>query len=257
MPEVTQDEYDAIWNEDESETPVADEPASDDLPAEEPADDLPEDDEPAATAEEPDIQAQLADLQHRLQSAEGRAKAFQQHYETLRSQTQPPPGTPAPSDEDAFLEKFRKEYNDDVIRAIDLVASRRANELVTQQLSRFQPVEQNMQTVLEQLHFQTIESVHPDIYEINESPAFEAWIESRPVHLRPAYQRVREQGSPQEVISLLDEYKQASKPPKGSPSGAPRVDAATAVKPRRGGMPAKQEPGASDDWEELWRAVPD
>lgn len=266
-----------IWNEIDDEGNIVGigegdgEPAPEDLPGDLPEEDLPEDlpeedstpteeDLPADSPEEVlDYKALWDKAQSDRESAIGRAKAAEQKLQQFQERMAPPKEV-QPTEEDQFLEKFRSEYNDDVVKAINIIANRSAAAIADQYIAqRVAPVEQTTMNMVEQAHFGAIEAAHPDVYEIDQSPQFDSWIETRPMHIRGAYQFVREQGTPAEVISMLNEYKQ-SIAPKGRQNAAPpsdtKVNPAVAVPRRRGTTPVAAEPAITDE-KELWDSIPD
>lgn len=249
----TDEEFDAAWNEattDSDAPPSVEEEEEVEAPEEEaPEEELPAEEEPTPVPEK-DWKTETARLEQALRSMEGRYRADRERWS--QQATQRPQPAPQPTDdEDQFLQKFAQDYNDDVLKAVQIVAKREANTLVSQQLTRLAPVESSMEVIQEQLHFQAIEAVHPDVSEINESPEFDAWIASRPAHLRSTYEYIREQGKPHEVISMLDEYKDFHQPPSPNPVSASKVASATVVKSRRGALPTRQGPD-SDDFDAAW-----
>jgi hypothetical protein len=111
--------------------------------------------------------------------------------------------------------------------------------------------------MMNRAHFQAIEAVHPDWENVAGSPEFTTWIETRPSHLRRAYEYVRDRGTPREVVDLLTDYKDQTKP---KPVAASRpqtqatpqqVRAATAVPVPRGGLP-RSATEAMDDFDAAW-----
>lgn len=221
-------------------------------------------DDDAATGEsdsdEIDYKALWLKSQNEVKTMTGRLKAETERLAREKEELagKLPPAPVEPSDEDKFLAKFREEYSEDVLKAIDLITTRKASQIVDQTLAqRLSPVEQQTYNIVEQAHFGAIESVHPDVYEIDQSPQFEAWLETRPAHTKGAYLYIRENGTPQEVISMLNEYKGSL--PKQNRSAAPpagKVDAATAVQRRRGTVSTSAEP-TETDLAALWNSIPD
>jgi len=280
MPE-TQNDFDTAWDEDPEETSSESTEGSNVSGDEEsveteslegdeslvedediPEEGLSESDEEAEEAEESgeehvDINAELEKLRRDYKALEGRFRAYREQTKESTSETPEASETPETQDDDeAFLNEFREKYSDEVVQAMELIANRRAQDLVAQAMNRVTPVEQSLQEILAQTHAQTIEAVHPDAYDVAESPEFQAWIESRPVHLKPAYTRIVDQGTPQEVISLLDEYKASVAKPKSKSSVPPgKVASATAVKNRRGSFPAKAAPDV-EDFDSAWEEAP-
>jgi len=271
---TTEIDLESLWNEtDDDGATVSQEETIDPAPQqddsdviedevvdEEPASD---EDEEAEPEEEPEVdyKALYERAQNEVKTQTGRLRAIEaklkQEKEELAGRL--PPEPVAPTEEDEFLQKFRTEYSDDVIKAIDLITTKKASQLIESTLAgRLAPIEQTTHDMVAQAHFGAIEAAHPDVDEINASPAFEAWLESRPAHVKGAYAYVREQGTPAEVISMLNEYKGAVKPQKQTPSTVPtgRVNAATAVSRRRGTAQSAAAPD-QNDLEAIWNETAD
>lgn len=271
---ATEIDLESLWNEstDDGELvstdPITDEPQQDDSDAVE--DEVEEEAEPEEAEEteeetesqdEIDYKALYEKAQHEVKTQTGRLKAVEarlkQENEQLAGKL--PPEPVAPTEEDEFLQKFRTEYSDDVIKAIDLITTRKASQLIDSTLAgRLAPIEQQTYDIVAQAHFGAIEAAHPDVDEINASPEFEAWLDSRPTHVKGAYAYVREQGTPAEVISMLNEYKGALRPQTKTPSTVPkeRVAAATAVTRRRGTAQSAAAPDPND-LEAIWNETDD
>jgi hypothetical protein len=194
----------------------------------------------------------------------GRIKAVEtrltQEKEELLKQTQKP--APAPTEEDAFLTKFKEDYNEDVIKAIDLITTKKATQIVEATLqSRLSPIESTTNDMVVNAHFGAIETAHPDVAEIDESPIFESWLNSKPDHVRFAYEHVRNHGTPKQVISMLDEYKTQigavkAKPAKTGVVAKDKVAAATAVGRRRGTVQTAAH-ASSTDLASIWAETDD
>lgn len=207
----------------------------------------------------------IEQLLHRIKSAEGRAVAFQRELEQLR-QTQRPAApaqvdvAPEKSPEDEFLETFRTKYNDDVLKAIEMVAERKAKSMLNGAVT---PVAANVQQLMDQMHFSAIEAVHPDMREIAGSDELTTWIDSQPTHRQRAYRSIASEGSAREVIDLLSEFKDSRKKPAAAPAASALpasttrpAQAAVAVPAMRGGLAVAPAAVATDfdsAWEEALR----
>ena len=269
MAEVEDFDLESIWNEtdddgnlvnppdpepSDEDTEVTDEVTEqDELPAEEET----TDEVDSGADDEPDYKAMYLAEKHRADSAYGRLKA---QNPPAQQQQAPVEEAPAePSEDDKFLAKFREEYKDDVLRAVEIVASRRTEAALNQfAQSRLLPVERSAQDLVAQAHTNAITAVHPDVYDIDESAEFQAWIDAKPVHVRGAYEYVREQGTPAEVISLLNEYKSTTgRVQKTNTPSQTRVDAAAAVPRRRGAPQSAVQQVEELDEKALWDSIPD
>jgi len=274
---ATEIDLESLWNESDDDGVIvnSDETPNDELPPneddsdviddeagdEEESDEPDEQDAEPETPPEVDYKALYDAAQAAIKTADGRARAaearLKQEAEKLAAAM--PPTPVEPTEEDAFLQKFRAEYSDDVIKAIDLITTKKASQIIETTLAgRLAPIEQSNLDLISQAHFNAIEAAHPDVDEINASPAFEAWLESRPAHVKGAYAYVREQGTPAEVISMLNEYKGAVRPQKQTPSTVPtqKVAAATAVSRRRGTAQSAAAPD-QNDLEAIWNETAD
>ena len=63
------------------------------------------------------------------------------------------------------------------------------------------------QTKLEQAHYDAILKVHPDALQIVKQPSFQAWIDSQSPEWRKYYNDVADTGNADQVIELLNDYK--------------------------------------------------
>lgn len=110
-----------------------------------------------------------------------------------------------------------------------LVAPVRADvESVKQSIA---PLQQNAVKTAEQLHFEAIQSKHPDMDSLVESQELQGWIAAHPSFVQPALRQVLERGTAQQVIELFDNFKQSTKaaaPPPPTPDS--RAVAAAAAK---------------------------
>ena len=270
---MNDDEFESAWNSDNFATEPEDltEESLEELPEDPESDDGElEDAEPETTdevVEEPeepeegapqdpvDYKSAYLAAQAELKTTVGRLKAA----EARAQKPENAPSAPAsaePSDDDKFLEKFRADYNDDVLRAVGIMSRKAATELIeTQILPRIEPISRTNEELVVQAHFGAIESAHPDVYEIDQSPEFNAWIASKPLHVRGAYEFVREQGTPAEVIEMLNEYKAVMQVPAQVAKPAASTKG-VAVPRRRGASPVAAAP-SKDDFEAAWMEAPD
>ena len=93
------------------------------------------------------------------------------------------------------------------------------------------PLQQNAVKTAEQLHFEAIQSKHPDVDSLVESQELQSWIAAHPSFVQPAMRQVLEQGTAQQVIELFDNFKKATQPAAAPPpTSDPRATAAAAAK---------------------------
>lgn len=274
MTDLTTEEdldLDALWNEtdeDGADTPVepageeAETEVEDDSDTEEETEEGTEETEEEVEGEEEeeeaapeiDYQALWTKSQNEVKTMTGRLRAsearLQQENEELAKKV--PVASVPPTEEDEFLAKFRETYSDDVVKAIDLITSKKASQLIESSFAtRLSPMEAATHEMVTQAHFGAIETVHPDVAEIDASPVFESWLQTRPMHTRAAYEYIRDKGTPAEVISMLDEYKETigavkPKPKTTTPVSKAKVAAATAVGRRRGTVGSAAQADAND-----------
>ena len=211
-----------------------------------------------------DYKALWEKSQHEVKTMVGRLKAAESRG-TKEPQTAAPSTSAAPaapSEDDTFLNEFSEKYHPEVIKAIDLIATKKAKALLDETLAaRLNPLETATQDLLGETHFRTIEAVHPDLEEIDASPIFESWLANKPAFLRPVYENIRENGSPAQVIDMLNEYKREigmnkPKPTTTSKPSKTNVLAATAVNRRRGTASTTKLPDAND-LEAIWAETDD
>jgi len=286
MTELTEDTQDlnSLWNETDDDgviTPAtaageSDEPDTDDSDetAEDAADDASDDNEDEAQEDEEgtdgdteeeeqeiDYEALWKKAQNEVKTMTGRLKATEARFTQSQPATAPPAAPAAPTDEDAFLAKFKETYSEDVIKAIDLITSKKASQIIESTInSRLSPVESATNEIISQAHFGAIESVHPDFEEIDESPIFESWLQTRPIHTQAAYEHIRNHGTPAQVISMLTEYKEtigAVKPKtKNTKVSEAKIAAATAVGRKRGTVQTAAQ-ADSNDLAAIWAEIAD
>ena len=238
--------------EDEGE----DDGESDDASDEEEEED---DEEELGDASQVDYKALYERSQHEVKTMAGRLRAAQSTKEPQEEQPTPAKPQAAP-EEDEFLAQFREKYSDDVIKAIDLITTRKASQLIETTLqARMNPLEEATNTMVAQAHFAAIEAVHPDLEEIDRSPVFESWIANRPEHLRGTYEQIRSHGTPAQVIAMVNEYKAAiGAQSKGKVASGKTKKAVTAMGVhRQRGTVQTAAKRVTTDLAELWDEIDD
>lgn len=261
MDEV--DPFDEIFAM-EDDVPLAD-------PTPEPEPELPPDPEPEPEPEpaaqpepapepEPNYKELYEREQQRLRSAEGRFRKEKEDWERARSAPQPQPAQPAePDPEDTFISKFRETYNDDVVRAIEVLSERKARSLMGQvQQESIAPLQQTFFDMARENHFRTIQSAHSDWEDVVQSDGLREWVGQQPGFVAKAYQDVLQRGSAQDVVDLLSTYKESIRPappaPR-SPVNPAKAAAATVVRTAKGSVPKGHI--SADDFDAAWAEAPD
>jgi hypothetical protein len=93
-------------------------------------------------------------------------------------------------------------------------------------------------------HYQKIKETHPDFEELRDSGELLQWIESQPAYLKKSLMQVFESGETEEVIDLLNRYKETKKPveqqePQGSDIDINKLKAMEAIGKKPMPMPKK------------------
>lgn len=264
-----QSEYDRLFDADDEFTPTEEPELTEEAPADpEPAE--PEfepeeapadpDPEPEAAPEDPepevDYKALYEKEQQRLKSFEGRYKKEKEQWESKgRKPMMEEPA--ADTDEDAFLEKFKTEYNEEVVKAVELISTRKAQELLNSfRQQAVDPLLEEHTRAAQEAHIAKIAATHNDWDAIVESSHFNTWVDEQPAFMKRAYQQVLEAGTTADVIDMLSAYKSATKPAHHQVDPVKKQQAA-AVKPTRGGVSARTTQPKSQDFDSLWDEIDD
>jgi hypothetical protein len=106
-------------------------------------------------------------------------------------------------------------------------------------------------------HLNTIRDAHSDFERIRDSGDLVSWIKEQPAYKQEAYIKAYNQGSAEEVIDLIGDYKRAkgltrkqSEPTATPPANEERLAGLEAVKSKRGPVSARATGAAGkDDYE--------
>lgn len=109
-------------------------------------------------------------------------------------------------------------------------------QVLAQVQQRLAPIEQVTAQSQEALYWSTIQASHPDFREA--AAAIPGWIEKQPKLVQPALRAAYDRGTAEQVIELLDTYKQAI----GTTGAAPAQPASSAAQ-----VPPKAVPKAALD----------
>lgn len=103
------------------------------------------------------------------------------------------------------------------------------------------PVFETTQSLKVNAHLNAIREVHSDLDTIK--PELNEWIAKQPEFVRPAYEQVAQRGSAEQVIQLIDQFKQAQ----GKTSAVPEVPASSARRSQQDQPPKKanKQPSAA------------
>ncbi|MFW5910507.1 MAG: hypothetical protein ACOCUJ_01545 [Thiohalospira sp.] len=187
--------------------------------------------------DDPDtLKSELQKYEQRLKSIEGRLRATADENKELKRRLQEGGGQGGPakpdtakqgeagtqnagdddgdgpdsdtgSQNDEVRARLTEEFGEDIANYIDKRAQEIANQQISRVDERITPLEQARQEVAAEQHRAAIEGAHPDAGEIASSKEFGQWIDSLPSYAASAARQVVEQGSAQEVVELLDQYK--------------------------------------------------
>lgn len=91
-----------------------------------------------------------------------------------------------------------------------LVAADVQAQVKAQVAEALKPMQAKEQESAEQAHFNTIYSVHRDADSVVESSEFKAWKVGQPSYAQAAVDQVLSQGSAEQVVELLNNYKQST-----------------------------------------------
>lgn len=130
----------------------------------------------------------------------------------------------------AALENFETEWSEvkgpvtALIHAhVQAALANQEQKLLSQVYQSLAPIQQVTAQSQEAMHYATIQAAHPDFREKVQEVG--AWIEQQPALVRPAYERVFQQGTAAEVVELFDAYKKAT----GMTGAAPAQPASSAA----------------------------
>lgn len=175
--------------------------------------------EPAAAqtpAENPEVaalKAELARLNHGWNSDRGRLSALTKKLEQLEAHKpeQSLPATTAGMDDDE-LAQFADDFPEHAAAVERLVQRRLADatkaldERLAQLAQPIQALEQDRAAAVVQQQQQALLTVHPDAYEVAQSPQFAQWLSQQPPQVQQIYQ---DSDSAQDNIWLLSQFKSA------------------------------------------------
>lgn len=101
-------------------------------------------------------------------------------------------------------ERALKKLEDKILARLE----ERATELQEKIDSRIQPVEETFKKIDETTHFKSIRESHPDFEKHRDSGAILKWIETKPRYLQESMKATYEQGTAEDVVDLISDFKQ-------------------------------------------------
>lgn len=146
-----------------------------------------------------------------------------------------PPAPPAPlysAEEQSAIDGYLKEWPD-VAKGEALVRRAEYQQLANFMFSQFMPrieqLERSTSTTVTRNQYKDIVSLVPDYDEVRDATL--AWIETQPGFLKAAYQKVAQDGSPQDVAELITRFKKETNYAPAANPGAAGGAAAASAKP--------------------------
>ena len=105
-----------------------------------------------------------------------------------------------------------------------LIDERVKAQVDAQVAQAFQPMQAREQESAEAAHYRTIYEAHQDIDSILESGEFETWKGAQPSYIQSALDGVLKQGTAEQVVELLNNYKQSTTSTPAADAGKPSTD---------------------------------
>ena len=260
--EVTaEQEFDSAWEDTPVEEP---ETETSEEGWEEPAEETPEDELESGQDEDPE---EGAKEEQRRKSWEGRLKKREEELkakelELMQLQQQAQSGeqrqepTVETDEEDPDWQAMVDDLGEDLAlrvrnqsQKVTQKALQAEIDKVRRELSeQITPLTQRQEQERAERHYQTIKQSHPDAIDLVKSGEVQQWVEEQPRYLQPAYQRVMEEGSAEDVVEMLDTFKQSRGKPAQNQSKAPPQQA---VRSRKGGR-VRTAATPKDDFDSAW-----
>jgi len=217
-----------------------------------------QEDKPCANCEA--LQAELSKEQQktsswdgRIRAANDRADALQKELDELKARGDKPgkedtsPESEVSEEDDEVLEKFKEEFPD-LVKPLEIMAKRKADQEVAHRMKDIEPKIQSLEKKDEETsateHLKAITDAHSDWREIRDSGKLRAWIDAQPSFLRTSLEKVFSDGSTQEVIEMFDTFKRVHSIPTDNPkpnkedASTKNADDLLAVEGSSGGPPA-------------------
>lgn len=168
---------------------------------------------------------QLADQRHKsldgmIKSEKERNKQLEQELAKLKTEQVkeiPQEKKEALSSEDEFaeLDKLVDDYGDQLPLAVKTNLKRMKGDFeaklkaVTDAVSSLEPIKEIVLQKNAAEHYDGIKKAHPDFKQYNDSGEIKNWIDSLPVYKRNSYDWVYKNGSTEDVIDMLTDFKAA------------------------------------------------
>lgn len=152
--------------------------------------------------------AQLGRLHANIQNLSAQYQELKQSMQQKKEEPQEEEPTKLPSHIQEVFEAY-PEIADAVQYLVDSKLSKTQKQLQNVVESKITPIQNQLYLTEAQKHEATIRAAHPDITEILSSGDLHAWMNTLPPVFRAGALRIYESGSAEEIVSMLNEYKQA------------------------------------------------
>lgn len=203
------------------------------------------------------LEQQMAEKDQKMASWEGRIrketelrKAAEKKLEEKSEGFVPTEG----ADDEEILNEFLTEFPD-LKRPIQVLIRQEAKAIASGEVGdlrkKVETLEASAVQTKEDAHWDTIRKAHPDFEDLRDSGKLGAWLNAQKPMLQRAYDDVCKNGTADEIIEMLNDYKEANKPKQTNVGKRkPQVESLLAVPGRTGGPPPAK-PGA-DDFDSAW-----
>lgn len=200
------------------------------------------------------LRQQLADLEQKTKSWDGRLRASSQREKELEAKlaealaaksTEQVPGDDD-LENDPEIKKALEEFPD-VVKPILKALKKQSSKTATSG-DAVKPVADKVDKLLLDQHIKAITDVHADALDVVQTDEFKDWVESLPAYIQPGVKQTLVKGTSDEVITMLNDYKKATKPADGGETrGADgKTDAERAAETKQKEADAKRKKQLED-----------
>ena len=179
----------------------------------------------------------LVEARERDRVSQEALAAANAELEILRKQNQTP-ATVAPTQQEQDIETAQAaidagvnpdyfgDFSEEALAdGINRLINERVKAQVDAQVAQaLQPMQAREQESAEAAHYRTIYEAHQDIDSILESGEFETWRGAQPSYIKAALDGVLQQGTAEQVVELLNNYKQLANSTPAADAGKPSTD---------------------------------
>ena len=179
----------------------------------------------------------LVEARERDRVSQEALAAANAELEILRKQNQTP-ATVAPTQQEQDIETAQAaidagvnpdyfgDFSEEALaEGINKLIDERVKAQVDAQVAQaLQPIQAREQESAEAAHYRTIYEAHQDIDSILESGEFETWKGAQPSYIQSALDGVLTQGTAEQVVELLNNYKQSTTSTPAADAGKPSTD---------------------------------